>query len=63
MFSVIELTRFVSIGWNCSEFRFFMDFRLSSMKFCGSCRSWTALGKLYFGVVVYGSCSINKIHQ
>ena len=40
-----------------------MDLRLSSMKFCGSCRSWTALGKLYFGVVVYGSCSINKIHQ
>ena len=36
---------------------------LSSINLCGNVVSVEDCGKLYFGVVVIGYCSITKIHQ
>ena len=44
--------RVVSFGWKYVSSMFFMDLRLSSRNFCGSCRSSRVCGKLYLGVVV-----------
>lgn len=48
-------------GWNSLPVSMFLSVRrLSSMNCWGSCRSWIERGKLYFGVVVYWYCSINR---
>ena len=51
-FSVEGGLRVVSFGWKYVLSMFFMDLRLSSRNFWGSCRSSRVCGKLYLGVVV-----------